>query len=401
MGAEVNVIASKAKQSIKITNNHFLLRHHLSYPYFIFAETKLHMGKFNLQHHEMNLFENAGSYINGMRLYFAYFKKTPSIIRLDGISSKKIKSYLEIEHKDDIKEVHQKRSKAANERKLSDINIIFCMNDNIFIDLEKDTACIIYHTTLEAKANEWYQKIRKFTLKNIAKKTTEISLIRQSRYGISTTNIKLKKPKLNLSKNYNDDLKAMHQMVTRKLQQKDKSGIILFYGSPGTGKSTYIRFLVHQLKKKVIFMSPKIAGAIDSPDFTDFLIDNANTVFVIEDAEQLITSRDNNYNSSISMLLNITDGLLGECLGIQIIATFNTHVSNIDKALLRKGRLIGLYEFKPLSIQKSKILLEENGNTNSEIKQPMTLADIYNTEQTEFSFNNNKRASIGFTSGVN
>ena len=101
------------------------------------------------------------------------------------------------------------------------------------------------------------------------------------------------------------------------------------------------------------------------------------------------------------MLLNITDGLLGECLGIQIIATFNTHVSNIDKALLRKGRLIGLYEFKPLSIQKSKILLEENGNTNSEIKQPMTLADIYNTEQTEFSFNNNKRASIGFTSGVN
>ena len=105
------------------------------------------------------------------------------------------------------------------------------MNDNIFIDLEKDTACIIYHTTLEAKANEWYQKIRKFVLKNVAKKTTEISLIRQSRYGISTTNIKLKKPKLNLSKNYNDDLKAMHQMVTRKLQQKDKSGIILFYGS--------------------------------------------------------------------------------------------------------------------------------------------------------------------------
>jgi hypothetical protein len=53
--------------------------------------------------------------------------------------------------------------------------------------------------------------------------------------------------------------------------------------------------------------------------------------------------------------------LLGESLGIQIIATFNTHISNIDKALLRKGRLIGLYEFKPLSMDKSKVLLEENG----------------------------------------
>jgi hypothetical protein len=359
------------------------------------------MKMIELQHHDMNLFENAGSYINGMRLYFAYFKETPSIIRLEGMSSKKIKSYLEIEHKDDITDYHQKRGKAATERKLSDINIIFCMKDNVFIDLEKDIACIIYHAPLETKANEWHQKIRKFTLKNIAKKTTEISLIRQSRYGISTTDIKLKKPKLNLSKNYNDDLQSMHQLITKKLQQKNKSGLILFHGSPGTGKSTYIRHLVHQLKKKVIFMPPKIAGAIDSPDFTDFLIDNANTVFVIEDAEQLITSRDNNYNSSISMLLNITDGLLGECLGIQIIATFNTHVSNIDKALLRKGRLIGLYEFTPLCIEKSKILLAENGVINTEIKQPMTLADIYNTEQNEFTYNTNKRASIGFASGVN
>jgi ATP-dependent 26S proteasome regulatory subunit len=181
----------------------------------------------------------------------------------------------------------------------------------------------------------------------------------------------------------------MHEIVLKNLHQKEKSGIILFHGTPGTGKSTYIRHLVHQLKKKVIFLPPKIAGSIDTPDFTDFLISNANTVFVIEDAEQLITSRDNSYNSSISMLLNITDGLLGECLGIQIIATFNTHVSNIDKALLRKGRLIGLYEFKPLSIEKSKILLAQNGVTNTEITQPMTLADIY------------KRVSIGFASGVN
>jgi ATP-dependent 26S proteasome regulatory subunit len=131
------------------------------------------------------------------------------------------------------------------------------------------------------------------------------------------------------------------------------------------------------------------------------LIENANTIFVIEDAEDLLVSRDQFKNSSISMLLNLTDGLLGESLGIQIIATFNTHISNIDKALLRKGRLIGLYEFKALSIDKSKKLLEENGIINTEIKQPMTLADSYNTEQNEFTINTNKRASIGFASGVN
>ena len=60
-----------------------------------------------------------------------------------------------------------------------------------------------------------------------------------------------------------------------------------------------------------------------------------------------------------------------------------------------------MYEFKVLSIDKSKKLLEENGIINTEIKQPMTLADIYNTEQNEFTINTNKRASIGFASGVN
>ncbi len=355
------------------------------------------MTALTLQHHDMNLFENPGSYINGMRLYYAYFKQIPSIIRLDGVNSKRIKTYLENNHKDDIIVFHQKQKKDESERKVEDLNIIYCMIGNVLIDLEAGKVCIIYAANLYTVATEWKQRMNKFIVRDVAKKTTKISLIRQSRYGISTIDIKLKKPKLSISKNYNDDLLSMHVTILKKLQQKDKSGIILLHGSPGTGKSTYIRYLVHQLKKKVIFMSPKIAGAIDTPDFTDFLIDNANTVFVIEDAEQLIISRDNSYNSSISMLLNITDGLLGECLGIQIIATFNTHVSNIDKALLRKGRLIASYEFKPLATEKAKLLAEEIGNPK-DIKQAMSLADIYNTEQTAFSETTNKRNSIGFAS---
>lgn len=359
------------------------------------------MEKLTLQQHDMSLFDGTSLYISGIRVFFAYFGTIPSIIKLTGLNAKNVKTYLKKECIEDTITCHQKQTNEIIFNKIMDANIIYCMKDNIIIDLEKDTVCILYTTPFESIANEWYQKFKKFKLKNTTKKTTEISLLRQSRYGISTTDIKLKKPKLNLSKNYNDDLQTLHNIITKKLHKKNESGLILLHGMPGTGKSTYIRYLVFQLRKKVVFMSPKIAGAIDTPDFTDFLIDNANTVFVIEDAEQLITSRDNSYNSSISMLLNITDGLLGECLGIQIIATFNTNIDNIDKALLRKGRLIGMYEFKPLSIEKSKTLLAENGVANIEIKQAMTLADIYNTEQTEFSYIDKKRNSIGFASSVN
>lgn len=142
-------------------------------------------------------------------------------------------------------------------------------------------------------------------------------------------------------------------------------------------------------------MSPKLAGNLDAPELMSFLIRNSKSVIVIEDAEELITARDSGRNSSISTLLNLTDGLLGECLNIQVIATFNTQIANIDKALLRKGRLQTLYEFKELSIVKSNALLQEIGVTNYYTNKAMTLAEIYNTKEEAYQFKN-ERTAIGF-----
>jgi ATP-dependent 26S proteasome regulatory subunit len=120
-----------------------------------------------------------------------------------------------------------------------------------------------------------------------------------------------------------------------------------------------------------------MAGNLDNVGLTNFLLDNKNCVLVIEDAEELILSRDNHHNSKLSFLLNLTDGLLGESLGIQIIATFNTDLKNIDKALLRKGRLTSIYEFTTLEVSKTNILLQKLGH-EVEIDKPMSLADIFN-----------------------
>jgi hypothetical protein len=68
-----------------------------------------------------------------------------------------------------------------------------------------------------------------------------------------------------------------------------------------------------------------------SLELARFLIGNANAIFVIEDAEQLIISRAKSKPTSISTLLNLTDGILGESLGIQIIVTFNTDLYKLIK----------------------------------------------------------------------
>mgnify|MGYP001324575953 CR=1 FL=1 len=66
----------------------------------------------------------------------------------------------------------------------------------------------------------------------------------------------------------------------------------------------------------------------------------------------------------------------------------------IDSALMRKGRLIARYEFKELTIEKSRRLSEKIG-FNSEIDTPMTLSSIYNQSEMDF-IPAKKRNQLGF-----
>ena len=63
-----------------------------------------------------------------------------------------------------------------------------------------------------------------------------------------------------------------------------------------------------------------------------------------------------NRRCQVSALLNITDGLLSDWLNIQLICSFNSDISKIDSALMRKGRLIAKYEFKELEVEKANAL---------------------------------------------
>jgi ATP-dependent 26S proteasome regulatory subunit len=149
-------------------------------------------------------------------------------------------------------------------------------------------------------------------------------------------------------------------------------------GDPGTGKTTFIRYLTSRLKKNIIFISPDMVDSITDPAFIPFLMKNNDSILIIEDAEPALEKRGNGGRSSaVSNVLNLTDGLLSDCLKISIVATFNTGIKNIDEALTRKGRLLMNYKFEKLSVDKSKKLLKKLGHQEVEVNEPMTLADIY------------------------
>jgi hypothetical protein len=132
------------------------------------------------------------------------------------------------------------------------------------------------------------------------------------------------------------------------------------------------------------------------PGLIKVLVSNPNSIFVIEDAENIIIDRNRNGHSPVSALLNLADGLLSDCLNIQIICSFNTDLSRMDNALMRKGRLIAKYEFKELEIGKAQALSDKLG-FHSTIDAPMVLTDIYNQHEASFS-NTVLRKAVGFNS---
>ena len=169
----------------------------------------------------------------------------------------------------------------------------------------------------------------------------------------------------------------------------------MLHGLPGTGKSTYIKYLTSKLKKKFIFFPSNMTEDLTSPSFIDFMINQKDSILVIEDAEKLIRPREQGASNGISNLLNVTDGILGDIMKLKIIATHNTQKEQIDEALMRKGRLIVEHEFGKLPAHNVERLFKHlNIEHTKEDVVEMTLTDVYNFKEENFATKKNQK--IGF-----
>lgn len=161
-------------------------------------------------------------------------------------------------------------------------------------------------------------------------------------------------------------------------------GLSLLTGDPGTGKTTLIRSLAHWLSASHLFyfMPASRFASVDSGAIVTFLTSENRSsklrkVLILEDAESILHRRGTDNREKVATLLNITDGLLGDALGLHVICTLNSDLTEIDPALLRPGRLVAHRDFSLLSANEAERLARALGLAAPAGDQ-VSLAEIFN-----------------------
>ena len=291
-----------------------------------------------------------------------------------------------------ITDYHYSWSRNTKGKCVMDVITIVLFTDLIIeINIYHSMVIFLYGKTERAKIEEITLFIKKFKNSHIT--SPHVRVLLESDEGLCSKSIAITNNLYNIEDHYNSDLPPVNKKLLAQLNKMNSSGVVLLHGTAGTGKTTYLKYLVSQIKKEVVIIPSGMINRLSDPETLEFLANNKNGVLLIEDAENFIVDRNNSNYSPVSDILNIADGLLSDGLFIQVICTFNTKLAQIDPAIIRKGRLIAQYEFKPLEPEKATRLSQKLGfKTTYDV--PTCLTHIFNQNDEDFSLD--KLAKVGY-----
>ena len=201
-----------------------------------------------------------------------------------------------------------------------------------------------------------------------------------------------------LDLHYRSGTREWHHDFTRKLRESIH-GLAILEGTPGTGKTSYLRHLIGALDKshRFYFIPTSTMSVLSNPEFIGFWSDQRRThsnrqfVVILEDSDTALMTRDSDNREQVSAILNLSDGMLADFLRLQIICTINCAAADIDPALMRPGRLLCHRVFGRLDYSDACRLAKYLGRTLTAARD-YSLAEVFAGHE----WKDTNRPHIGF-----
>lgn len=185
--------------------------------------------------------------------------------------------------------------------------------------------------------------------------------------------------------NYSPAVLKSYDRIAQQITSDNPSGrLSIIEGEAGTGKTHLIRGLLNEIStSRCILLPPSMTSSLVNPRLMKLLLNAAKhtkyLILILEDADGCLLPRMGDNMSEISALLNMSDGIMSTMTETRIIVTTNARKVEIDKALLRRGRLCEHVAVGKLSAETAENIFVRLTGKEMENKdnKPMTLAEAY------------------------